>query len=542
MKKTLSLAIAVIFVAGFSFNSAHAETIPDWVKNNAGWWADGTIDDSSFVQSIEFLMNEGIMQVSVDNITTQSSESIPKWVKNNAGWWADGTLQDSEFLNGMKFLVQNGIISVENKTLMISDGNIHLVAQASADQMNSVVPKQQAYEMHAGHKDGVGVPGVAIDAKRNAIHVTYGDITNGKTNIMIKTSYDAGKTWSEPVRVSEDGKGSMPHARPAEVKVAPNGDLYVLYGHSQKSQEIWDLGFNFGFTDLYLAKSTDGGKTFEHTLIADMNTSITHDSWVKGNLHSKSFESIFIDEESERVYVAWLDSRGKQNGSYLPTQVRMSYSDDKGETFKPSVVVKSKACQCCATDMCKTDETMFVQYRNIIGSYGEPNYRDIVVSNSDDLGDTWSPPTLIADDGFEVQNCPHAVSTITTDSEGNIHAAWYTMGGGLPGLYYAISTDDGKTWSEPLLVDSSLDDKDWFPATNIVIRIDSNDKPVLTWTNKTVQDNLVRHASIIDYTVSEITELGAGSNAWMDSKNGITAIVWETPEGEILVKSWNNLA
>ena len=70
----------------------------------------------------------------------------------------------------------------------------------------------------------------------------------------------------------------------------------------------------------------------------------------------------------------------------------------------------------------------------------------------------------------------------------------------------------------------------------------SNDKPVLTWTNKTVQDNLVRHASIIDYTVSEITELGAGSNAWMDSKNGITAIVWETPEGEILVKSWNNLA
>ena len=50
MKKTLSLAIAVIFVAGFSFNSAHAETIPDWVKNNAGWWADGTIDDSSFVQ------------------------------------------------------------------------------------------------------------------------------------------------------------------------------------------------------------------------------------------------------------------------------------------------------------------------------------------------------------------------------------------------------------------------------------------------------------------------------------------------------------
>ena len=143
MNKTLSLAITVIFVAGFSFNSAHAETIPDWVKNNAGWWADGTIDDNSFVQSIEYLMNEGIMQVSVENITTQSSESIPKWIKNNAGWWADGTLQDTEFLNGMKFLVQSGIISVENKSLMISDGSIHLVAQATTAQLSSVAPEKK---------------------------------------------------------------------------------------------------------------------------------------------------------------------------------------------------------------------------------------------------------------------------------------------------------------------------------------------------------------------------------------------------------------
>ena len=57
MNKTLSLAITVIFVAGFSFNSAHAETIPDWVKNNAGWWADGTIQDTSFLNSIEFIQS-----------------------------------------------------------------------------------------------------------------------------------------------------------------------------------------------------------------------------------------------------------------------------------------------------------------------------------------------------------------------------------------------------------------------------------------------------------------------------------------------------
>ena len=38
--------------------------IPAWIKNNAGWWADGAIDDGSFVQGIQFLIKEGIMNIS----------------------------------------------------------------------------------------------------------------------------------------------------------------------------------------------------------------------------------------------------------------------------------------------------------------------------------------------------------------------------------------------------------------------------------------------------------------------------------------------
>ena len=38
--------------------------IPDWIKSNAGWWAEGQIDDSSFVQGIQFLIKEGLMTIS----------------------------------------------------------------------------------------------------------------------------------------------------------------------------------------------------------------------------------------------------------------------------------------------------------------------------------------------------------------------------------------------------------------------------------------------------------------------------------------------
>ena len=40
-----------------------AQSIPDWVKNNAGWWAEGAIGDSDFVQGIQFLIKEGIMSI-----------------------------------------------------------------------------------------------------------------------------------------------------------------------------------------------------------------------------------------------------------------------------------------------------------------------------------------------------------------------------------------------------------------------------------------------------------------------------------------------
>ena len=51
--------------ATFTMNIGQAETsIPSWIKNNAGWWADGQIDDSSFVSGLQWLISNGIMKIS----------------------------------------------------------------------------------------------------------------------------------------------------------------------------------------------------------------------------------------------------------------------------------------------------------------------------------------------------------------------------------------------------------------------------------------------------------------------------------------------
>ena len=89
--------------------------IPEWIKNNAGWWAEGSIGDSDFVQGIQFLIKEGIMKIPpTDQGSGSGVNKIPEWIKNNAGWWAEGAIGDSDFVQGIQFLIKEGIMRIES--------------------------------------------------------------------------------------------------------------------------------------------------------------------------------------------------------------------------------------------------------------------------------------------------------------------------------------------------------------------------------------------------------------------------------------------
>jgi len=88
--------------------------IPEWVRGNAEWWAQGAIGDSDFVSGIQYLIKEGIMQIpeTAQAKTVNDSQEIPSWIKNNADWWAQGLISDDDFVKGIQFLVEQGIIQV----------------------------------------------------------------------------------------------------------------------------------------------------------------------------------------------------------------------------------------------------------------------------------------------------------------------------------------------------------------------------------------------------------------------------------------------
>ena len=48
----------------------------------------------------------GVLSVPLTQ-TAQAESLVPEWIKTNAGWWANGALDDETFLNGIKYLVAN---------------------------------------------------------------------------------------------------------------------------------------------------------------------------------------------------------------------------------------------------------------------------------------------------------------------------------------------------------------------------------------------------------------------------------------------------
>lgn len=83
--------------------------IPQWIKNNAGWWCQKSISDDEFLKGIGYLIGQGIIKVDAQ-YQNSDQKSVPQWIRNNSCWWSDNSISDNEFVNGIAYLVENGII------------------------------------------------------------------------------------------------------------------------------------------------------------------------------------------------------------------------------------------------------------------------------------------------------------------------------------------------------------------------------------------------------------------------------------------------
>jgi len=76
MKIQLILGMSVIGILGLSFTAfAEDSAVPEWIKNNAKWWSEGTISEADYLSSLEYLIINGIIQIpiTVYEVTAQQT-------------------------------------------------------------------------------------------------------------------------------------------------------------------------------------------------------------------------------------------------------------------------------------------------------------------------------------------------------------------------------------------------------------------------------------------------------------------------------------
>ncbi|MFZ0183949.1 MAG: hypothetical protein WBV92_04770 [Nitrosotalea sp.] len=100
-----------------SFNQTQSSAsntyyIPQYIKNNAKWWAGGEITDNEFINAIQFLIKNGYMLIHTSNMSKINSPIIPIWIKYNAGNWTAGNVSDDEFASSISYLINHGIIQI----------------------------------------------------------------------------------------------------------------------------------------------------------------------------------------------------------------------------------------------------------------------------------------------------------------------------------------------------------------------------------------------------------------------------------------------
>ena len=242
-------------------------------------------------------------------------------------------------------------------------------------------------------------------------------------NLWLHTSHDRGDSFDGGVRVNDvEGEVSSQGEASPLLSLRSMHEFYVLW---QTRSE--------GTSKLRFARSMNWGQSFSDAIDVD-----------PAGTASQSFFTMNVSPEGT-VYAAWLDGRdrARMGGS----AVYLARSTDHGSSFEKSVRVNLDAnvevCPCCRPSIAFSgNNTVHVSWRAVFAN----NIRDFVVATSKDGGQTWGNAVRVAEDNWSINGCPHSGSSLALLGK-RLYVSWYTVREGHSEIYFAYSTDGGRSFS-----------------------------------------------------------------------------------------------
>ncbi|UCH90164.1 MAG: exo-alpha-sialidase [Thermoplasmata archaeon] len=282
---------------------------------------------------------------------------------------------------------------------------------------------------------------VAMATYNDYIYLVWHDMRNGDFDIYFSKSTNSGQTWGDGVNNNNDIRvddtdrnlnytDNETLQKYPDIAVDSAGVIYVIWQDTREGRSD---------SDLYMAKSSDGGNTFGDNFRVDDNGTGPYDQ-----IHP----CMEIDE-NDNIYVVWEDERN----SKTDYDIYFTNSSDSGVTFSPNVLVDddtSLRLQKSPRLAVKVEGATTEIYVVWQDERRAPTNYDIMFSKSTDGGKTWGDG-LDNDNDIEINDMVVSAQehpSIALDSNGHIFVTWDDeREENYKNIYMSNSTDGGATWS-----------------------------------------------------------------------------------------------
>jgi hypothetical protein len=206
---------------------------------------------------------------------------------------------------------------------------------------------------------------LAIDATHSRTYIAYADLDYSRSfcgtdpdtgstipryAIELVTSTDAGVTWITTPAVVEqvcaNAANPWAAAMGPQVAIGPSGQVYVVYEAA---------GANGGgpvSRQIKIARSDNSGVTFAPAVVVAAITPVGDGADLQGFVRANEFPSLAIGKGKKDlgfVYLAWNDGDNAvpdtmtTTGSYTFADIKLSVSQDNGDTWKAPTIVNDNA-------------------------------------------------------------------------------------------------------------------------------------------------------------------------------------------------------
>lgn len=344
------------------------------------------------------------------------------------------------------------------------------------------------------------------------------------TDLYFSRSTDGGAHWTPPLRVNRQPGSVWGFAvSKPRIAVGRSGTIHVFFpGNEQSPVTKLDV-----VTARY-TRSTDQGRTFEEARTINRPPDFDRTSMLGEDLSATfSFGTMGVAPDGT-VVALWQDI-GSMEKTADGANAHVARSTDDGRSFSAerAAIANDAVCPCCQLTVAFGGEALFLGYRHIY-----PDGRDSTVARSNDGGRTFGSEARLPFGKWQIDGCPLKPTELAVDGP-RVYAASYTGGNDPAGVWFARSTDGGKSFDGARLVHAGAPYSD---APEMTVGPDGLVR--LVWQAKTGGPRRLYTAASTDQgaSLSAPVEIPtpAGNSAWPASAvapDGTVYVTWEQ-EGE----------